>query len=45
MAPSGRKVATLWQKKWKVDSFDDAATLEPSLSKKAKVSAVALISV
>jgi hypothetical protein len=42
MAMSGRKAAALRQKKQKVDSSDDEGTAEPSSSKKAKVSAVAL---
>jgi hypothetical protein len=39
---SSRKIAALRQKKWTVDSSDDEATVEPSSSKKAKVSTVAL---
>jgi hypothetical protein len=42
MAMSGRKPATLWQKKRKPDSSDDDVTVEPSSSQKVKVSAVAL---
>jgi hypothetical protein len=43
MAMSGRTVATLWENKRKADSSDDEGTMEPSSSKKTKVSAVALI--
>jgi hypothetical protein len=39
---SGRKAATVRQKKRKADSSDDDGTAELSSSKKAKVSAVAL---
>jgi hypothetical protein len=42
IAMSGRKAAALWQKKRKADSSDDKGTAEPCLSKKAKVSTVAL---
>jgi hypothetical protein len=42
MAMYGRKAATLWQKERKTDSSDDEGTVEPSSSKKVKVSAVAL---
>jgi hypothetical protein len=41
MAMSGIKAATLWQKKWHADSSDDEDIMEPSSSKKAKVSIVA----
>jgi hypothetical protein len=44
MAMSGRKAAALRQKKQKADSSNDESTAEPSSSKKAKVSAVALTS-
>jgi hypothetical protein len=37
MAISGRKAATLWQKKWRTDSSNDVGTVEPSSSKMAKV--------
>jgi hypothetical protein len=42
IAISSRKVAALQQKKRKADSSDDKGTVEPSSSKRAKVSAVAL---
>jgi hypothetical protein len=38
----GRKAATVRQKKRKADSSDDEDTVEPSSSKKAKVSAIVL---
>jgi hypothetical protein len=41
---SGRKAATLRQKKRNTGSSDDKGTVEPSSSKKAKVSAVVLTS-
>jgi hypothetical protein len=42
MAMSGRKMATLWQKKRKADSSDDEGTVVQYFSKKVKVSAIAL---
>jgi hypothetical protein len=43
MAMSGRKVATLRQKKRISDFSDDEGTVDPSCSKKAQVSAIAPI--
>jgi hypothetical protein len=39
---SGKKAATLWKKKQKVDSSDDKGTVELSSSKMVKVSTIAL---
>jgi hypothetical protein len=43
MAISGRKAAALWENKREGDSSNDDGCAEPSPSKKAKVSAIALI--
>jgi hypothetical protein len=42
MAMSGRKATALRQTKWKADSSNDEGSVDPSSSKKAKVSAIAL---